>query len=608
MIDKTKITNNLSTKKNKLNNKLSKLNDRNKQISLIRLTIFLIVFLLFLILYVTNYKNTAFIILSVGAVIFIYFMLLHSKIEKAIKKVKILVEITKENLARLEIDWKNIPQLENEFLRDPTFLEQDLNITEKNGLLRLIFNGSSLGGIKVLRDWLDGDIKNFNKITFNEIVNRQHIVSELKKLNRFRERLLLTSRFSFKEKIFQVRILSWLEKTDNKKGLKAYTIFLSALTLLNYIIILLLFFDVISSLYLQIVLLYFIFYYIGAKYIKDTSYSAEFIFNEIKKFVTIFEFIEDYNFAKNKYLTKLTEPFKISESSPKKIFNKISFSIELLNLRANPIVWFLLMSLIPIDYLLSIQIDNFKKNVKNNFPVWLNKWYELEAYCALANFAYLNPDYTFPNFIEKKNCIEAIELGHPLICSKYKVINSFEMNNQKEIILITGSNMSGKSTFLRTVGINILLAYSGSVVNAANIKLSKFQLYSCIKVSDSIVDGISYFYSEVKRLKYILNKIKKSESTSLVLIDEIYKGTNNVERVVGSKALIKNLAKNNVFSIISTHDLELVNIAEEINKLKNYHFKEIIKNNEMSFDYKIAEGPCPTTNALKIMKLEGLPT
>ena len=162
-------------------------------------------------------------------------------------------------------------------------------------------------------------------------------------------------------------------------------------------------------------------------------------------------------------------------------------------------------------------------------------------------------------------------------------------------------------TFIRTIGVNLSLAYAGSVVNAQELTLSLFRLFTCIKVSDSVIDGISYFYAEVKRLKALLDEIEESEYPVLFLIDEIFRGTNNIERLKGSSAFIKKLAQTNAIGAVATHDLELVKLSEEISRVRNYHFREEIKEGKMIFDYRLNNGPCPTTNALKIMKLEGLP-
>ena len=169
--------------------------------------------------------------------------------------------------------------------------------------------------------------------------------------------------------------------------------------------------------------------------------------------------------------------------------------------------------------------------------------------------------------------------------------------------------MAGKSTFLRTVGLNLRLAYAGAPVNADRLQLSLFRLFTCIKVSDSVQDGLSYFYAEVKRLRLLLSAVqKKDDIPILFLIDEIFRGTNNRERHIGSHAFIRALStEGNALGLIATHDLELTKLAEEIPGIANYHFREEIGDGRMVFDYLLRDGPCPTTNALTIMSIEGLP-
>ena len=168
--------------------------------------------------------------------------------------------------------------------------------------------------------------------------------------------------------------------------------------------------------------------------------------------------------------------------------------------------------------------------------------------------------------------------------------------------------MSGKSTFLRTLGINLVLAYAGGPVCAQAFRTQLFRPFTCIQVADSVNDGISYFYAEVRRLKALLNALQADHPLPLFfLIDEIFRGTNNRERLQGSRAFIRTLAQSQGVGLISTHDLELVHLADEVPLIENFHFRETIEDGRMVFDYKLHDGPCPTTNALTIMKMEGLP-
>jgi DNA mismatch repair ATPase MutS len=167
--------------------------------------------------------------------------------------------------------------------------------------------------------------------------------------------------------------------------------------------------------------------------------------------------------------------------------------------------------------------------------------------------------------------------------------------------------MSGKSTFLRTIGINLSLAYAGAPVNADKLTTRIFRLFSVIQVTDSLADGISYFYAEVRRLKALIDALEIEHDVPLFfLIDEIFRGTNNRERQIGSRSYVKMLVGGHGTGLISTHDLELVNIADQVAHVINYHFQEKVAKGRMIFDYHLRTGPSKTTNALQIMQMEGL--
>ena len=176
-----------------------------------------------------------------------------------------------------------------------------------------------------------------------------------------------------------------------------------------------------------------------------------------------------------------------------------------------------------------------------------------------------------------------------------------------QIAVLTGPNMAGKSTFLRTVGVNLCLAYAGATVSADRLEASLFRIFTCIKVSDSVQDGLSYFYAEVKRLQALLSATKAGDLPVLFLIDEIFRGTNSRERLIGSRSYIRAMSQLSATGLVATHDLELIKLADEIKGVANLHFREEVSDGRMVFDYRLRPGPCPTTNALTIMRLEGLP-
>ncbi|MER3424805.1 MAG: DNA mismatch repair protein MutS, partial [Nitrospiraceae bacterium] len=186
--------------------------------------------------------------------------------------------------------------------------------------------------------------------------------------------------------------------------------------------------------------------------------------------------------------------------------------------------------------------------------------------------------------------------------------NDLDLGGVGRVMMITGSNMSGKSTFLRTIGINTCLAQAGAPVCADSFEWTWVRIFCCIRIDDSLEAGLSFFYAEVKRLKRLLDAAHDhSAPPVLFLIDEIFKGTNNRERLIGSRAYIKALAGSNGFGLVTTHDIELAELENEIPQVTNAHFQETVEANELKFDYTLRPGPCPTTNALRIMAIEGLP-
>jgi DNA mismatch repair ATPase MutS len=264
----------------------------------------------------------------------------------------------------------------------------------------------------------------------------------------------------------------------------------------------------------------------------------------------------------------------------------------------------------PWGLFFAYQLNRCKEQIAEEMPIWLDVWYELEALAALANFAELHPSYCTPQIAGEKArpVFQGKGIGHPLLPDSVKVRNDFQIETLGEIVILTGSNMAGKSTFLRALGLNLVLAYTGSVVDAGAFTTVLFRLFTCIRVNDSVSDGISYFYAEVQRLGALLSALETPHSLPLFFcIDEIFRGTNNRERLIGSRAYLRALVGKQGAGLIATHDLELVKLADELPGVRNFHFRDDIDGGKMVFDYILRPGPSPTTNALKIMRSVGLP-
>ncbi|WP_271813882.1 MutS family DNA mismatch repair protein [Clostridium beijerinckii] len=256
------------------------------------------------------------------------------------------------------------------------------------------------------------------------------------------------------------------------------------------------------------------------------------------------------------------------------------------------------------DYQCMIKFEKWRIKSGKDLKKWLNVVGEFEALNSISNIIYDNPEWAMPSISDNNYIIKAEKLGHPLL-SKKRVCNDITIDKNKNILLITGSNMSGKSTFLRTIGINLILSYIGAPVCAKKFGCSLMQIFTCMRTSDNLENNISSFYAEILRIKRIVEEVQENRKVFFIL-DELFKGTNSIDRHDGATALIKQLGSDGGSGLISTHDLELCDLENTYSKIKNYHFKEYYLNDELKFDYKIREGASTTRNAIHLIKLAGI--
>ncbi|MEX0980918.1 MAG: hypothetical protein WD577_04270 [Bacteroidales bacterium] len=281
---------------------------------------------------------------------------------------------------------------------------------------------------------------------------------------------------------------------------------------------------------------------------------------------------------------------------------------ELLNLfdqRLNLLVGFVLNALVLFDFHMLHRLAAWNREHRDDFEKWLEVSGRCDALFSLSGFAYNHPEYNYPTIKKKATGLNAISLGHPMIPSAKRVDNSIEIKNER-VVLITGANMAGKSTYLRTVGVNMVLAYAGCPVCATSFSTGPYRLYSSMRTSDSLKDDESYFFAEIKRLKKIVDRMKEGENL-LILLDEVLNGTNTTDKQKGSKGLIEKSINHNVLCFIATHDLSLGEMQEQHKgKIVNYCFESYIKDLELTFDYTMRPGLAKNMNASFLMKQMGI--
>lgn len=285
---------------------------------------------------------------------------------------------------------------------------------------------------------------------------------------------------------------------------------------------------------------------------------------------------------------------------------KLSQLLRNLDYRLNILVGLPLNLIFLWDIHQCMKLEKWKADNRDNIKEWFEAMAEFEALSSLANLKFNNPGWTFPMVTDDYFHISMKEAGHPLILPKNRILNDFTLDEDGKIALITGSNMSGKSTFLRTCGVNIILAMAGAPVCSKKIEISYVKIYSSMRIADSLEENTSSFYAELKKLAQIIQVVEQKEKVFL-LLDEILRGTNSNDRHTGSVALIKQLIKNGAPAILATHDLALSSLTEEAGRcIEIYNFDVKIQGDELYFDYKINPGICKSLNASILMKKMGI--
>lgn len=535
----------------------------------------------------------------------------HNRVKDSIKRHTIWRYLKGTHVARMTLDWSHIPSSPAAPPEADHPFETDLNLTGERSLHQLLDATITAAGSARLRTWL------LHPLTDPvQVRDRQDIVRELVPLTTFRDRLTLNGALVAWEphaRWDSETLRHWLERPFVQSSLIPWLAMLGLLAGANILLGFLHALSLAPALWIVSLTVYIVLYHIKHRDLSALFTEAFHLEKTLNHFRAVLLYLEDRGYGCTPHLARLCRPFWQADIRPSTSLRKIARIAGAASIQQGNIVGPLVNLILPWDLYFAHRFTQYKEEVRTSLPMWLETWHELEALNALAHFGYLNPDCAFPEVRSitddnRQPVFRAHHLGHPLLPDDVRVCNDVVMARLGEMVMVTGSNMSGKSTFLRTLGVNLCLAFSGGPVMASSLHTLPFRLYTCITVNDSVTDGISYFYAEVRRLKALLQALRERHAFPLFfLIDEIFRGTNNRERLIGSRAYIQALIGAQGVGVVSTHDLELIKLADEVNGIHNAHFREEVVHGHMVFDYKLRPGPCPTTNALTIMRMEGLP-
>ncbi len=273
--------------------------------------------------------------------------------------------------------------------------------------------------------------------------------------------------------------------------------------------------------------------------------------------------------------------------------------------RMNWVVFIFLNAFLLWDLRQVLDLNDWKNKNQSRLGDWIAVIAEMELAISLASLVHNEPAWCMPVVDEAYFHFQGTEIGHPLIPALSRVTNDFSMNGAGKMAIITGSNMAGKSTFLRSLGVNFILAGLGAPVCAHHMSLCDVKMISSMRVADNLAENTSTFYAELKKLQYIIEAVNRNEQV-FILLDEVLRGTNSTDRHMGTRALVRQLIKKNAVTLIATHDTDLARSESSNPVVSNYHFEGKILNDQLFFDYRIKKGVCDSFNATTLMKKIGI--
>jgi hypothetical protein len=545
-------------------------------------------------------------------VLFGALIVLHARIHGAKEKKVAAARFHERALARMEGKWRAFPSIGERWALETHPYAGDLDVFGKASLFQLLDATSTRFGEEVLARWLSGE-----EVTgdFGDAVrSRQAAVKDLATRVEVREELAVVGSLLDDTKPDPRPFVMWAGQqagaTKRLSGsLRLLGVLLPAVTVGTAVAGSMGFvpgYAFLLPFVLCIAALTALRPRLGP--ILDAASSKE---TALSRYAGMLAILEGEKFEAPA-LIALQQRLRESGASATKEMASLSRIVGFLDARNNEIFRFFIGPMLMWDLWCALALDAWRTRAGRVAFGWFRALAELEALASLAGFAFERPDHVFPEIVEEAT-FEAELLGHPLIQSDKRVSNDVTIKGPGYALVVTGSNMSGKSTLLRAIGVNAVLANAGAPVCAKSLRIGRLVVATSMRVSDSLDEGTSRFYAELKKLKLVLDLARKAkkqegkEGTVVFLLDEILHGTNTRERLIGARAILRELLAQGSMGAVSTHDLGLGDLEGEMPEyVKNVHFEEQVANDTMTFDYKLRTGIVQSSNALRLMKMVGL--
>ena len=600
----SKISEVYTQRKNNFEARAETLSKRYNRVSYGRLTLFLAG--IALAVYVFNgYGLKGSYVLLFLFISFLFIAKWHDKLKAERNYFLHLSQINKDELAALNHDFSAFDTGE-QFMDYEHPYSSDLDIFGQGSVYQFINRTLTIFGKKTLAGSLQSPC---NKI---KIEARQLAVKELSNLLDWRQdfqaigKTLSDNHIEEKESDVQ-ELLNWLQSPPVFSESPFIKTMSFLLPIVFVVICVLYAFGMVSGWILALSYLF------NLAFIRFVNHDVEGIIQQtaakskwLQTYQQLFAHVENPDFT-SPHLQQLQQRLQHGNTKAADSIGRLSQLSANLNIRDNLLAWLIFNTTVLWELFFCIRLENWKKEWRGSIEEWFAILGEFETLSSFANMSYNNSGWAFPRIHSEFYHLSSKELGHFLINPKVRVCNDIAIDRSGKILLITGSNMAGKSTFLRTVGINIVLAMAGCPVCAKELDTSVVHIYSSMRNKDSLMDSASSFYAELYGLKRVIDVVEAGKQPVFFLLDEILKGTNSQDRHKGSKALLKQLLKHDGVGLVSTHDLDLCIMENDFSgQIENWCFEVQINAGEMLFDYKFKRGICQSMNASILMQQMGI--
>lgn len=520
----------------------------------------------------------------------------HSRVRRARLSAERAIAFYRKGLARIEDRWIGQGQSGERFNDHHHVYAADLDLFGRGSVFELLATVRTRMGENALARWL------LSPAPVDEVRERQAGVAELRNLLDLREDLALLGADG-NVGVHPEGLLGWAEAPNrlSQSWMLPVAVLLTVLLAGSAIVwnvwgfvspvVLILLIEVGITRALR-------------RQLQETLYGAENAFEDLKLLSALLARVEHEPF-RTKPLQALIRRLASHKLQASRTIARLSTIVQMVESRRNPI-----LQVLDIPLMYSVQValaaERWRREHGKAVRAWLDVIGELEALISLASYSYEHPDDPLPEFVDGPATFDGVALGHPLIPAAKCVRNDVSIDGPTRVLLISGSNMSGKSTLLRTVGVNTVLAMAGAPVRAQRLRLTPLQVGASIRINDSLHEGSSRFYAEITRLRQ-LHELGEAALPLLFLLDEMLQGTNSKDRRIGAEGVVQAFLERGGIGLISTHDLALSDIdAAGGHRLRNMHFQDELQDGRMKFDFKLREGVVTKSNGIELMRVIGL--